>query len=157
MKIIVSLWTEISTRRRRERKHNNLTIFRRDFSLRKPRKCFFISCRISCGIRVERNKIRMSRGMRKLRDSSWLVKFHLISTPLRLLQRRIFSHVFWTEREEVSESIIKFIYHENRFASLKADLWTRIGREKSPLIWIHFLTETSLCPRISFEWTIVSA
>lgn len=67
------------------------------------------------------------------------------------------SHVFWTEREEVSESIIKFIYHENRFASLKADLWTRIGREKSPLIWIHFLTETFLCPRISFEWTIVSA
>lgn len=85
------------------------------------------------GIRVERNKIRMSRGMRKLRDSSWLVKFHLISTALRLLQRQIFftSHVFWTEREEVSESIIKFIYHENRFASLKADLWTRIGREKS--------------------------
>lgn len=68
--------------------------------------------------------------MRKLRDSSWLVKFHLIST-LRLLQRRIFSlHMFfWTEKKEVSKSIIKFIYHENRFASLKADLWPSIGRE----------------------------
>lgn len=83
----------------------------------------FLYFHVDFGFRVERNKIRMSRGMRELRDSRWLVKFHLISTAVTF-SKAFFHFTCFSGREgnKVSENIIKFIYHENRFASLKADL-----------------------------------